>query len=233
MSNRTRGGGRRTGSQDNVIVFAGEDRNDCIIMADLVRAHRPDLSTAAKMVRINDPVRLRRKSGMHLAEAARVLAGKARAKALQQKAKLLGFVVHEDLDGFTDRNYRDIRTAVKSALARECAGSNHTALALAAWESEGWLLLFPHAFPLVKSGWIVPAQLRGKDFGRIKEPKEELKRRLGPPAFRESDGPSVAHKALEHDLISAPEGKNASYTDFIEDLKGWTTGATGREPRSR
>ncbi|AKH82643.1 hypothetical protein AA958_10855 [Streptomyces sp. CNQ-509] len=205
-----------------MIVFAGEDQNDCAIMADLVRAHRPDLSAAAKLVRINDPVRLRRKSGKHLAEAARVLVGKARAKALQQKATLLGFVVHEDLDGYTDRKYQEIRTAVTGALARECGGSNHTALALAAWESEGWLLLFPNAFPHVNSGWIVPAQLRGRDFGRLREPKEELKKRLGAPVFRERDGASVARKAREHDLISALEGKNDSYTDFINDLKGWT-----------
>ncbi|MEO3763423.1 hypothetical protein [Streptomyces sp. B8F3] len=204
-----------------MIVFAGEDRNDCAVMADLVRAHRPDLSAAAKLVRINDPVRLRRKSGPDLAEAVRVLVGKARARALQERAKLLGFVVHEDLDGFTNRKYETVRAAVIGALGRECDGKLHTALALAAWESEGWLLLFPDAFPHVKPRWTVPAQLRGRDFGQIKDPKEELKRRLGLPVFRESDGPSVARKALENDLISAPEGRNDSYNDFIEDLKGW------------
>lgn len=227
MNSTGRGSRRHPGVQDRVIVFAGEDRNDCAIMADLVRAHRPDLSAAAKLVRINDPVRLRRKSGPDLTEAVRVLAGKARAKAFQQRAKLLGLVVHEDLDGFTDQDYRRIRTTVKDALGRECNGIHHTALALAAWESEGWLLLFPDAFPRVRSRWKVPAQLRGRDFGRIREPKEELKRRLGSPPFRESDGPAVARIARENDLISAPEGRNDSYTDFIKDLKGWA-GASGR-----
>lgn len=222
MNDRGRNGLRRTSPQGRVIVFAGEDRNDCGIMADLVRAHRPDLSATAKLVRINEPVRLRRKSGADLTRAVRVLVGKARARALQERAKLLGFVVHEDLDDFTGRKYETVRATLTGALGRECDGVHHTALALAAWESEGWLLLFPDAFPHVKPRWKVPAQLRGRDFGHIREPKEELKRRLGSPRFRESDGPSVTHKALERDLISAPEGKNDSYTDFIEDLKGWT-----------
>ncbi|MFW6693468.1 hypothetical protein [Streptomyces sp. MAR4 CNX-425] len=167
-------------------------------------------------------MRLRRKSGPDLDAAVQVLVGKARAKALQQRATLLGFVVHEDLDGFTDGEYAGIRAAVTDALGRQCDGVHHTALALAAWESEGWLLLFPDAFPHVKPQWIVPARLRGRDFGRIGEPKEELKRHLGLPRFRESDGPAVARKAREKDLIHAPEGRNDSYTDFIEDLKGWT-----------
>lgn len=205
-----------------MIVLAGEDQNDCEIMAALIRAHRPDLDAAAKLVRINDPVRLRKKSGPDLTAAVGALVGKARAKARQQKAHLLGFVVHEDFDGFTDPDYSRIRTAVTDELGHQCDGFHHTALALAAWESEGWLLLFPDAFPHVRPRWRVPSRLRGKDTGRVKEPKEELKGRLGSPVFRESDGPLVARKALEHGLISAPEGRNDSYTDFVEDLKGWT-----------
>jgi hypothetical protein len=221
VTSRGRGGGRRSGSPNQVIVLAGEDQNDCEIMAALIRAHRPDLGAAAKLVRINDPVRLRKKSGPDLTAAVKALTGKARAKALQQKAQLIGFVVHEDVDGFTDRDYRKVRTAVTEEFGRQCDGLHHTALALAAWESEGWLLLFPDAFPHVRPRWKVPSRLRGKDTGRIKDPKEALKGRLGSPLFRESDGPLVARKALENGLISAPEGRNDSYTDFVEDLKDW------------
>ncbi|WOI62444.1 hypothetical protein [Streptomyces fradiae] len=167
-------------------------------------------------------MRLRRKSGPDLASAVKALVGKARAKALQQRSQLLGLVVHEDLDGFTDSGYTTVRAAVAGELDRQCEGTHHTALALAAWESEGWLLLFPEAFPHVRPRWKVPAQLRGRDHGRLKEPKEELKRRLGSPLFRESDGPLVARKALEHGLVPAHDGRNDSYTAFVEDLKGWT-----------
>ncbi|NEC29037.1 hypothetical protein G3I20_21245 [Streptomyces sp. SID8111] len=202
-------------------MLAGEDQNDCQILAELIRAHRPDLSESTKLVRINDPVRLRRKSGPELAAAVKTLTGKARAKALRERAELLGFVVHEDLDGYTDAGYDRIRKALADELTRQCQ-ELRTALALAAWESESWLLLFPDAFPHVRPRWKVPVRLLDKDTGRIKGAKEELKRGLGSPVFRESDGPAVARKALEHRLIPSPRGSNRSYADFVADLTAWT-----------
>ena len=203
-----------------MIVLAGEDQNDCQILAELIRAHRPDFSTSAKLVRINDPVRLRRKTGPDLSAAVKVLVGKARAKALRQRVPLVGFVVHEDLDSFTDANYDKIRKELSGALKRQ-GSTFQTALALAAWESEAWLLLFPEAFPRVRPGWRVPSQTRGKDTGRIKEPKKKLKHDLGSPTFRESDGPLVARKAVDHDLILSPDGTNRSYSGFLGDLEEW------------
>ncbi|WP_328922716.1 hypothetical protein [Streptomyces griseoaurantiacus] len=210
----------RASRDRRVIVLAGEDQNDCDIMAAFLRAHRPELVAAAKLVRINDPVRLRKKSGADLAAAVRTLVGKARAKALQQRGELAGFVVHEDLDGYTDARYAQIRKTVAAELSRQSHGIP-TALALAAWESEGWLLLFPDAFPYVRPRWKVPDRLRDKDTGRIKDAKEELKRGLGRPVFRESDGPSVAREALAHRLIPSPRGTNRSYADFVDDLTQW------------
>ncbi|MFJ3653042.1 hypothetical protein ACIPPR_07020 [Streptomyces nigra] len=204
-----------------VIVLAGEDQNDCEILAALIRAHQPDLSAAAKLVRINDPVRLRRKTGPDLAAAVRALTGKARAKARQQRSELLGFVVHEDLDGYTDAQYDRVRKTLTDEFARQCQ-QFRTALALAAWESEGWLLLFPDAFPYVRPRWKVPDRLLDKDTGRLKDAKQELKRGLGLPVFRESDGPTVAREALKHRLIPSPRGSNRSYADFVGDLTGWT-----------
>lgn len=203
-----------------VIVLAGEDQNDCEILAALIRAHRPDLADAARLVRVNDPVRLRKKSGPELAAAVKTLIGKARAKAVQQQATLHGVVVHEDLDGVTDHHYDRARKTVADALHRH-SGASESALALAAWESEAWLLLFPRAFPHVRRRWTVPARLRGKDTGRVRSPKEELKHHLGNPEFRESDGPLVARAALDQDLLSAPEGTNRSYDDFLADLDRW------------
>ncbi|MFE6765205.1 hypothetical protein [Streptomyces sp. NPDC057689] len=202
-------------------MFAGEDRNDCDILAALIRAHRPDIADAAKLVRINDPVRLRRKSGPKLAAAVEVLVGKARAKARQQRAELHGFVVHEDLDGYTNADYKQIRATLAAELTRQCPGFR-TAFALAAWETEGWLLLFPEAFPHVHPRWEVPAHLLDKDTGRVKNAKEELKRGLGLPLFRESDGPAVAREAQQQGLIPSPRGTNRSYEDFVGDLADWS-----------
>lgn len=192
MTPKGRQGGRRASRapERGVIVLAGEDRNDCEILAALIRAHRPDLGAAAKLVRINDPVRLRRKSGPVLTAAVGALVGKARAKERQQQAELLGFIVHEDLDGYAAQ-YDRIRNTLTAEFARQSPQSR-TALALAAWESEGWLLLFPDAFPHVRPRWKVPAPLLDKDTGRVKGTKEELKRGLGLPVFRKSDGPAVA-----------------------------------------
>jgi hypothetical protein len=102
VTRRTRSGRAKTPARGRgVIVLAGEDRNDCEIMAALIHSHRPDLSDVAKLVRISDPVRLRKKTGTDLAAAVKVIVGKARAKALQQRAQLHGIVVHEDWDGVT------------------------------------------------------------------------------------------------------------------------------------
>ncbi|MEU2874864.1 hypothetical protein [Streptomyces sp. NPDC007070] len=218
---RQAGGRTSKGQARGVVVLAGEDQNDCQILAELIRAHRPDLSETAKLVRINDPVRLRRKSGAELTAAVKTLTGKARAKALRERADLVGFVVHEDLDGYADAGYDRIRKALAGELARQCPHFR-TALALAAWESESWLLLFPGAFPHVRPRWKVPPKLLDKDTGRIRDAKEELKRGLGEPVFRESDGPSVAREALKHRLITSPRGSNRSYDDFVSDLTDWT-----------
>ncbi|WCN04287.1 hypothetical protein [Streptomyces sp. M92] len=216
------GGGRTSRAQERgVIVLAGEDQNDCEILAALIRAHQPDVDATAKLVRINDPVRLRKKTGPDLAAAVKALAGKARAKARQQRAELLGFVVHEDLDGYTDAQYDQVRKTLADEFTRQCQ-EFRTALALAAWESEGWLLLFPDAFPYVRPRWKVPGRLLDRDTGRLKDAKEELKRGLGSPVFRESDGPAVAREALKHRLIPSPRGSNRSYEDFVDELTAWT-----------
>lgn len=67
----------------------------------------------------------------------------------------------------------------------------------------------------------MPGRLLDKDTGRVKDAKEELKRGLGLPVFRESDGPAAAREALRHRLIPSPRGSNRSYADFVSDLSGW------------
>jgi hypothetical protein len=200
-------------------VLAGEDQNDCEILAALIRAHRPDVCDVAKLVRINDPVRLRKKSGADLSAAVKALVGKARAKALQQRAALHGIVVHEDFDSFTGARYSGVRTSVSAELTRQSSPCD-AVFALAAWESEAWILLFPDAFTRVHPRWKVPSSLSDKDTGRIEGPKEKLKHGLGTPMFRESDGPRVARAAYEHGLVGNPKGSNRSYDDFVADLEG-------------
>lgn len=201
-----------------VIVLAGEDSNDCRIVAQILREHHPGLG-AAKLVEIADPVRLKSASPPDLTARVRTLVGKAKGRALRARAELLGLVVHEDLDGYTDQQYVRVRQAVAAELSRQSPCD--TAFALAAWESEAWLLLFPDAFPHVKSRWKVPEDLRNRDTGTLKDPKKVLREKLGPPVFRESDGPAIAEAARTEGLLSSPTGTNRSYADFITDLRRW------------
>jgi hypothetical protein len=211
-----------------VIVLAGEDSNDCRIVAEIIKQHHPDLGNA-RLVEISDKTRLKTATGPELAARIRTIIGKAKGRALRAKGPLVGLVIHEDLDGYTDAAYTRVRANVAGALSRE--SPCNSALALAAWESEAWLLLFPDAFPAVRPNWKVPAQLQGRDTGTIKSPKEELKRRLGSPAFREGDGPKVAEQARSLDLLaSGPTGTNRSYKDFVHELGQWDAVSV---PRSR
>ncbi|WP_248843915.1 hypothetical protein [Streptomyces hirsutus] len=213
-----------------VIVLAGEDSNDCRIVAEIIKQHHPDLGNA-RLVEISDKTRLKTATGPELAARIRTIIGKAKGRALRAKGPLVGLVIHEDLDGYTDAEYTRIRANVAGALSRE--SPCNSALALAAWESEAWLLLFPDAFPAIRSNWKVPAQLRGRDTGTLKSPKEELKHKLNSPAFRECDGPEVAKQARSSGLLaSGPTGTNRSYKDFVHELGQWPAPAVP-SPRHR
>ncbi|WP_328693520.1 hypothetical protein OHA74_40205 [Streptomyces phaeochromogenes] len=222
--------GNRGQQERGVIVLAGEDSNDCRIVAEIIKQHHPALGNA-RLVEISDKTRLKTATGPELAARIRTIIGKAKGRALRAKGPLVGLVIHEDLDGYTDAAYTRIRANVAGALTRE--SPCNSALALAAWESEAWLLLFPDAFPAVRPNWKVPAQLRGRDTGNFKGPKEELKRRLVSPVFRESDGPKVAEQARSLGLLaSGPTGTNRSYTDFVHELGQWSA-ASASSPRRR
>lgn len=200
-----------------VIVLAGEDSNDCKIVAQILRAHIGDV----KMVEITDKVRLRSaRSDATRAERVRTLIGKAKGRALRAKAELLGIVVHEDMDGPADAAYTEARNRITVELRRQ--SPCNCAFALAAFESEAWLLLFPQAFANVQSGWKLPASLIGRDSGLLADPKETLQRALSSPRFRESDGPIVAAAANKLGLMTSPHGRNRSYQDFVTELGTWS-----------
>lgn len=201
-----------------MIVVAGEHTNDRKIVTHLVRALCPGLE--AEIVEISDDVRLKSATGDRLAQRVQILVKKAKAKALSKKADLSGLIVHEDLDGVTDNKYDAVRKALASAF--EHNSPCPTGLALAAWESEAWLLLFPTAFTHVHRGWRIPASLSSRDTGKLSGPKELLQQKLGSPKFREDDGPKVMAAACKHGLLVGPiHGSNRSYADFVSDLEPW------------
>jgi hypothetical protein len=216
---------RRRSSKDEreVLVIAGEDSNDRRVVTHLIEEFCPRF--AGHVLEIRDPVRLKSATGPTLTRRVQTLVNKAKARALREDAVLAGLVVHEDLDAVADTSYERVRSAIADQLTRQSPCD--AALALAAWETESWLLLFPEAFPRLHSGWRLPESLRGRDTGRLNEPKELLRRRLGAPAYRESDGPSIMAEARAAGLLrkaaktGSPSGTNSSYQDFLRELDQW------------
>lgn len=203
-----------------MVVLAGESSNDRRILASLIKAAHPSFARTVSLVEITDPVRLRKKTGPELAAAVDVLVRKARGKAKLKKGDFVGIAVHEDMDGNPGRAYDLAREKVSAALAK-ATGSGSSVYALAAVESEAWLLLFPDAFPLQRASWRIPNAWRGKDTGRRSRPKEDLMAELRNPSYRESDGPEILEKALAQGLLAEPLGTNRSYDDFVANLTDW------------
>lgn len=203
-----------------IVVLAGESANDRRMLASLIKAAHPALAGAVTLTEITDPVRLRKKSGAELATAANTLVSKARGKARLKAGEFVGIAVHEDMDACPGPAYDAARKAVSAALDRAAAGSS-SVYALAAAESEAWLLLFPEAFTLYRASWKIPATWKGKDSGRRQNPKEDLESLLTSPRFRESDGPEIVSTALAQGLLTKPKGSNRSYQEFIADICDW------------
>ncbi|MFH8882036.1 hypothetical protein [Streptomyces californicus] len=203
-----------------IVVLAGESANDRRMLAAFIKAAHPALASAVTLTEITDPVRLRKKAGPDLATAASTLVSKARGKARLKCGEFVGIAVHEDMDACPGPAYDAARTAVSSALDK-AAGPASSVYALAAAESEAWLLLFPGAFTLHRASWTIPASWKGKDSGRRRTPKEDLEALLTRPRFRESDGPEIVSAALRQGLLGKPEGSNRSYQEFLADIRGW------------
>ncbi|MDP4512066.1 hypothetical protein [Nonomuraea turcica] len=194
-----------------IVVLAGEDRNDRRCMRVLLEQWCPDMR--GRIVEINDKPTLHAASSTILAARAETLASKVRARAVLEEADVACVFVHEDLDGVDSDQHPVIRERVEKALAAAMrSGTAHYVLAVA--EIEAWLLLFPEALSAFASSWSVPAKYRGKDTGRIKDPKKVLKAEVSAGRYRESDAPLILEKAVELGLVGRPMGQNRSYAQF-------------------
>ncbi|MCX4674750.1 hypothetical protein OG413_05335 [Streptomyces sp. NBC_01433] len=190
------------------------------MLAAFIKSAHPELAATVTLTEITDPVRLRKKSGVDLSTAAGTLVNKARGKARLKNGAFVGIAVHEDMDSCPGPAYDIVRKAVSNALDK-ATGASSSVYALAAAESEAWLLLFPKAFTICRPSWKIPATWQGKDSGRRQTPKEDLEAVLTSPRFRESDGPEVVAAALKHGLLAEPKGSNRSYQEFVADISNW------------
>ncbi|MFE0919242.1 hypothetical protein ACFW24_15830 [Streptomyces nigra] len=162
-----KGNGKNRRGKDSVIVVAGEGDNDRKVLWHLIRALRPD----AKIVNIKKKTVLReadKELTPRIDEIRRL------AQAASARSELAGIVVHVDLDLVNEKKYQEVRRRISTEMRRNF--SCPSAVALAAWEMEAWLMQFPAAFAKVNNGWILKAKYqKGCDLTKVHDPKARLK----------------------------------------------------------
>lgn len=207
----------RRGGQHAVVVILGEDDHDRKSIQALVAALRPEIPRAL-LKPLRKPMALvRNVPAQRLpGQAAKVA---ALLRAVDVKTPIRAVLMHEDADevepahealiGKIEASYRSLRWPVLAVVP--------------AWEIEAWWFLFPDAVQAVRRTWRRPDQYAGRDVGRIRNAKEELKRAVTPPGARasfqtysEADSVTIAEKAADLQLLRPPWlGQSASWAVFL------------------
>lgn len=212
-------GARSKKKKDEVIVIAGEDRNDRDSLKILLEERRPELS--GRIIQIRDPVRLHKAKENDLAGRVRAIVSKAEGVAERRGpgTRVACIYVHEDFDAVDGVSYHQARERVEQELHRQ-TGLGHYVLAVA--EMEAWMLLFPEALPAVVKAWELPAKHKGKDTGKIADPKRVLMREASGTKGRkytESDAPAIFRAIVEGGYLDKPHGTNRSWARFWQDVE--------------
>ncbi|MFD5129868.1 hypothetical protein [Streptomyces olindensis] len=219
--------GKKTDSKQRpLIVVAGEGDYDRQVLQHLLPVLLPVRGLLIEPIRSDktDLSKADKKLSPHIDKLHRL----AKGMAVRKRARLMGIVVHVDFDAVADDQYHATRERISADLARAFSPQYESALALAVSSTEGWLMLFPEAFPELKKSWQLPHAIRNQDLGMIVNAKKHLKGLLKQPPYSESHAPELMEKAVllarsgKHGIdISNPSGRNCSYTDFVRDLKSW------------
>jgi hypothetical protein len=205
--------------QRPVIAIAGEGDNDRKVLEHLLKALIPGPCPKFVHLRKHTALAVAKKQLHPRVDELRRL---ALAAATVQKGQLAGIVVHVDFDEAESERYGEARERISRELRRTVGAEVRSALALAVSETEGWLMLFPDAFPKLRSKWAIPPAECRRDLAKIHHAKEHLKHLLRQPPYRESDAPLVMAKAVEAGLVThRPPGRNRSFTDFTDALSTW------------
>ncbi|MFD7474831.1 hypothetical protein ACFV8Z_22340 [Streptomyces sp. NPDC059837] len=208
-----KGKGKAGPKKDSVIVVAGEGDFDRKVLWHLVRAFRPD----AKIVNLRDKTCL---GPADKELTPRIDKLRRLVQAASLRSELAGLVVHVDLDLVNEEKYVEVRKRISDELQN--AFSCPSAVALAAFETEAWLMQFPSAFTKVNSGWVLKARYKSCDLAKIHDPKKVLREHPWKPPYQVSDAPRIMEKALGVDgKVIRPEGKNRSYDEFVAELAAW------------
>ncbi|MFE3789983.1 hypothetical protein [Streptomyces goshikiensis] len=196
-----------------VIAVAGEGDNDRKVLHHLIRHVHPG-------TRI---VSVKRKTVLTHAEkylSPRVDELRRLAQVAAVGAELAGIVVHVDLDTVNEAQYVKVRERIASELIKTFPCPS--ALALAAFETEAWLMQFPAAFTKFNLGWKLHSRFHGCDLTKVDDPKKRLIEHNWNPSYSVSDAPDVMGNAFDDKgELMKPNGKNRSYQEFMDELSAW------------
>ncbi len=216
-------GKRSAGKRPSLVLVFGEDENDRASLRELIEALREDL--VGKVQTRREPL---------------VLIKNAKPEDVPDRAKRIADTVdisrathnivcvfaHEDQDDFEPKHEETCR---KIEEALEKAGCPAHAV-VPAWELEAWWFMWPAAVQAVRpKSWREPDDYLNKEVGKIKDAKEELKRKVVPkdlkpekrksfPHYQESDSPGIARQVREKSLARKPGAKSASYARFLSSV---------------
>jgi len=194
-----------------VLIF-GEDANDRELIVELVRALRPDAPRLEKRASPLILVKGRADASKKKKNAADVAAEVRRSEV---RFDVRGVIAHADTDA-VEPAHVEVATQVEQRLVGE--GVPAPIAAIAAWETEAWLFLWPDAAVAAVPSWQRPART-GQHVGLIQDAKEAFGRAVksSPGARRtysESDAPKIAAKVRELGIIDKLDAVSDSYTLF-------------------
>lgn len=201
-----------------VVLVFGESDNDRAALVELFRALRPDHASVGvetrrePLILMKDENRrsIRRKTSDRIAAL-------VRAEAVTRPVAAV--IAHEDCDD-TEPAHVTLAATIEAELTS--AGVPHPIAATPAWEIETWWMLFPDALQATRPCWAT-FDHAGRDVGRIRHAKEELRRQLRPttaharsrcPDYAESDGIKIAAAIRSRNLIDQERGNAASLAEF-------------------
>ncbi|WP_341720388.1 hypothetical protein QQG74_12145 [Micromonospora sp. FIMYZ51] len=203
------------------MVILGEDDNDRKAIQTLVAALRPDIPRGA-LKPLRKPMALVRNIPPQRLPTQATKVG-ALLRAVDVTTRIRAVLMHEDADEVEpahealitkiENSYRSLRWPVLAVVP--------------AWEMETWWFLFPDAVAAVRPTWRRPDQFAGRDIGKIRNAKEELKKPVTPvgarPSFQtytEADSAAIAEKIVELGQLAPPWfARSDSWAAFLDKIK--------------
>jgi hypothetical protein len=170
-----RGKGKgKAGKRPPLVLVFGEDENDTKSIRELIESLRADL--AGKVQTRREPLVLIKDARPEdVPDRARKIADAVDASRATHD--IVCVFAHEDRDDFEPK-HEDTCKKIEEALER--AGCPAHAV-VPAWELEAWWFMWPGAVQAVRpKSWRAPDDYLGKEVGKIKDAKEELKRKVVP-----------------------------------------------------